>query len=237
MEFRLKLALQRRIDVVDQVVDDLVGTQFDAVLVGEPTRGRAGLDVERHHHPAGGNGQVDVVLGDGTHAGEHDVRLHLLVPERFDRLNHRLHRAVGVGFDDDVELLDGAVGELAGQVFQPEALGHRGLLTRRSQPAGCGDAAGFFFASNDRQLVSGSGHPADSNDLDRAAGEGGLDAVAVGVNEIAGLAALQADDVAVADVQFTGDHQGGGDRSHAAVETGFDDRGPRRPGNPGLGGI
>src|SRR5205085_1601248 len=60
----LEQALERRLDLVDRLVDDRVVADVDALTLGQLARLALGPDVEADDHRVGRHGQHDVVLGD-----------------------------------------------------------------------------------------------------------------------------------------------------------------------------
>ena len=63
-DLRLEQALERRLDVVGQLVDDVVEPDVDALGLGGAARGLGDLGVEADHDRVRGGRQHDVVVGD-----------------------------------------------------------------------------------------------------------------------------------------------------------------------------
>src|SRR5439155_1541121 len=93
LELGLEHALERRLDLLDRLVDDRVVADVDALAPGQLTGPFGRPDVEADDHRVGGDGQVDVILGDRADAAaDHaqadlfaDVELEQRVLEGFDR--------------------------------------------------------------------------------------------------------------------------------------------------------
>ena len=69
-----------------------------------------------------GLGQVDVRLGDAADAGGDDVDADLLGRQLGERVRERLGRALHVGLEDDLELLDLALLDLVEDVLERHRL-------------------------------------------------------------------------------------------------------------------
>ena len=68
-------------DVLDQLVDDLVGADLDALGVGGLAGLAVGADVEPDDGGVGCGRQLDVVLGDRTDAAVDKRQLHFVAAE------------------------------------------------------------------------------------------------------------------------------------------------------------
>ena len=94
----------RLLHIVDDFVDDLVNAYVDALLAGGLSAGRVGTNVETENDRVTRLGEHDVVLGDGTHAGENDVDLHGIRGQFDEGIPERFHGSVDIALDDDREL-------------------------------------------------------------------------------------------------------------------------------------
>ena len=71
LRLRREHAGERRLDLVDRLVNDVVVAHLDAGGLGQLARRRVGARVEADDHGARGHRQVDVGLGDAADAGVH----------------------------------------------------------------------------------------------------------------------------------------------------------------------
>ena len=69
------------LDVLEQLVDDLVGADLDVLGVGQLAGLAVGADVEADDRGVGGGGQLDVVLGDAADGPVDEGQLHLVALE------------------------------------------------------------------------------------------------------------------------------------------------------------
>jgi len=90
-------AAEGRLDVVEDVVDDAVVPEVDAVGLGLARRLGLGLDVEAKHDGVGGGGEHDVRLVDRAHRSVNDLEPDLVGGQALQRLRERFHRALHVG--------------------------------------------------------------------------------------------------------------------------------------------
>src|SRR5690606_18905281 len=92
-------------NIVHRVVDDVVVTQVDAVVLGQFLGTLFGAHVEADDYRIGGDGQVDVAFRDATHSGVHEL-LTTFVGGELDQGLHQLFlRALHVGLDDERQRL------------------------------------------------------------------------------------------------------------------------------------
>src|SRR5690606_34846441 len=110
--------------VVDDLVDDLVGTDLDAFFVGELTRGPVWTHVEADDRGVGGGSQLDVALGDATDAAADERDLDVVALELLEALGERFERTVDVCRDEDVERGGLAGLDLLEDVLEPSAARH-----------------------------------------------------------------------------------------------------------------
>ena len=176
------------LDVLEHLVDDLVGPDLDALGLGQVAGLAVGPDVEADDRGAGGRGQLDVVLGDAADGPVHEDDLHLVALQLAQRLGERLERAGHVGLEDDVEGGRLALLDLLEDVLEPDAaLDGRGVLGPVADAgvlaAGLADPAGGLVVGGDHEVVAGVGHLGQAEDLDRRARPGLLDLVALVVDE------------------------------------------------------
>src|SRR5271165_1039935 len=163
------------LDVVGDLVDDIVATDLDILLLGLDDRSVLGGDPEADHDGLRGVGQQDVTIGDAANALEQDADRDLAVFQFLQLLGQGLDRALHVGLDDQVEVLDLLLGHLAIEVFQGDglALGLCGITS--AEPAGLGDLAGDGNVVDHREGFARGGNDIDTGDLDRGGWSGLLD--------------------------------------------------------------
>src|SRR3954453_19736759 len=97
-------ALHRLTQLVDDVVDDVVGADLDALALGGGERIADGPDAEADDHAVGSGGEHDVGLVDAADAVVDDVDLDLLLGQLRDLVGERLERAGHVGLQNEVQL-------------------------------------------------------------------------------------------------------------------------------------
>ena len=88
-DLRLEQALEGRLDVVGQLVDDVVQADVDALGLGGAAGGVGDLGVEADDDRVRGGRQHDVVVGDVAGALEEDVEPDLVLVELLERVGDR----------------------------------------------------------------------------------------------------------------------------------------------------
>ena len=160
---------------------------------------------------------------DGADGRVDDVDAHLGLVHLVERVLEGLDRALDVGLDDEVEVLELAFADAREQVVEGDvrllALREGALLER----ALLGEVARVALVGEDAELVTGGRHGREAQDLDRIGGTGGLDGVALRVDERTDATVGGAGDDGVADAQRAALDEHGGDRTAALVELGLDD--------------
>ncbi len=91
------------LDVLDELVDDLVGADLHVVDLGQLAGTPIGPDVEADDGGVGGGREGHVVLGDATDGPVDERQLDLVALQLAEALGHRLERALGVGLEHQVE--------------------------------------------------------------------------------------------------------------------------------------
>ena len=220
--FRRKQAGHGRLDVVQRVVNDLIGADVDLLGVRRPARVGVGAHVERDDQRVGRSRQHDVGLADRADAGMHDADAHFLVlVQREQRSRQRLDGALHVGLDDDVQVLDMALLNLMEQIVEGDLLGlHqlRALLLDALLRNGADE-----LLVQCRQLVAGLRHVGKSEHLDRHGRRRFLDVLAAVVDHRADLAVGRARDDGIADAECAVLHQHRRHRAAPFVELRLDD--------------
>ena len=91
------------LDVLEDLVDDLVGPDLHVLEIGQLPGLAVRTDVEADDRGVGGGGQRDVVLGDAADGAVDEGELHLVALELAEALGERLERALHVGLQHQVE--------------------------------------------------------------------------------------------------------------------------------------
>src|SRR5262249_46380006 len=107
--------------LVDEVIDDGVIADLDAVALGDLTGLRVGAHVEAEHHRTRCRGERHVGLGDAADASMNDAGSDLASTELPKRCGYGLDRALHVAFDDERELLDAGLFQLAHHLLEAAA--------------------------------------------------------------------------------------------------------------------
>ncbi len=188
-----------------------------------------GPNVEANDDRLGGDGEVDVALGDGPDGRVDDREANLLARELRQRIGDRLDRPLHVALDDDAQLLLAAVRRsastaLRANTFAPcrdEALRH---LALRLSAISCA-----FFGS----LTASIWSPALGTSLrprisTGVAGAGLVDLLAVLVGHRADLAEPSAREDEVSDVERPILDEHASDRAASAIEQGLQNGAARR---------
>src|SRR5271165_6391134 len=194
-------SLDGLLDVVGDLVDDIVAADLDILLLGLDDRSVLGGDPEADHDGLRGVCQQDVTIGDAANALQQDADRDLAVLQFLQLFGQGFDRALNVGLDDQVEVLDLLLGHLAVEVLQGDglALGLGGIAS--AQPAGLGDLAGAGNVVDHREGFASGGNDIHSGDFDRGGWSGLLDRPAPIVEEGANPPIAVAADEDVADVQ------------------------------------
>ena len=118
---RREHADERLLDVLGELVDHPVRADVDALALRELPRLGARPDVEPDHERVGGRREVDVVLGDPTDPRVDHVDADLGVLDLVELPEQRLHGALHVALENDVELLHGTFLHLLEERLQRDA--------------------------------------------------------------------------------------------------------------------
>ena len=210
--------------VVDQIVDDVVVADFDAVALRRFARFLVGAHVEGDDRHAGGFGQRDVAFRNAADAVVQHAGRDFVGAELVERAVDRFQRSLHVGLDDQREFL--AARGLGLRHHLLERAAHaggpgRGLLALLTRTV-IGDFAGARFVLDDGETVAGIRRAGEAEHFDRSRGTGSADGLTCVGDERADAAPFGAGDDKVADLQGAALDQHGGDRATAAVEFGFD---------------
>src|SRR5665811_1848930 len=167
-EHRLEHALEGGLDLVDRLVDDRVVADVHAFAVGELCRLPLRPNVVADDDRVGGGRQRDVRLGDRAHATVDDPHADVVADLDLEQLVFQsLHRTSGVALEDELELLDLALGQLLEQLVErlaAGALGQHCCPHPRLTPLG--DLTSLAVVLHDQEVVAGAGDRRQTEHLD-----------------------------------------------------------------------
>src|SRR6478609_7769275 len=131
LELRLEHALERRLDLLDGVVDHRVVADLHTLALGQLRRLALRADVEADDDRVGGRGQVDVGLGERTDTAVDDAQRRLVADvDLGQRVLEGLDRTGDVALQDQVELLALTLLHRSHEVFQAATHATLGLHGR-----------------------------------------------------------------------------------------------------------
>ena len=199
----LEHALHRGAQLVERLVDDRVVADLDALALGDGARVADRADVEADDDRVGRGGEHDVGLVDAADAAADDVDRHLVLRQLGDLVLERLGRAGDVGLDEQRELLELARLDALEDVLERDlaARAARVRLGLEALLALMRELARAAVVLDDADVLAGLGDAVEAEHLDRVAGRGLLDALAVEVVHRADAAPVGAGDERVADAQ------------------------------------
>ena len=204
----------------EQVVDHVIIAQRDFLADRQRTRLGIGTDVETDQRRAAGRCQRNVAFGDRTHAGAQDTHLDLVGRNAVQRIDDRFDRTLHVATNDH-RIFDDLRAQCREHIFKVRR--HRcGALAGDLFLTIGGNLTSARFIFHDRHLVACHRHARQAQHLDRDRRTGGLDLLALVIDQRTHLAAFRADDERVADLERTATHQHGGDSATALVELRLD---------------
>src|SRR4051794_11398242 len=222
-------ALHGVAQLLDDLVDDRVGADLDALAVRHLAGLAHGAHVEADDDRVGGRRQHDVVLGDAADALADERHLDLLLRQAGDLVGQRLERAGDVGLDDQRQLGQIALLGAGEDVLerQLDALPAGQGLGLQAVRAVTGDRTRLALVGDDSHGLAGLRDAVEAQDLDRLPRRRFLDALAAVVVHPADAAPVGAGDQRVADLQRAAHDQHRHDRAAARVELRLDDRARR----------
>src|SRR6266853_2948955 len=100
---RREHARERRLDLVDGVINDVVIAYVRPRGLGRFARSRIGAGIEADDDGLGSERQIHVRLGDRTHRTVHHIDFDLIGRKAAEGMDQRLLRALNVGFDEKRE--------------------------------------------------------------------------------------------------------------------------------------
>ena len=223
-DHRLKEALEGRIHIVGELVDDVVESNVDPLDLGGSTRGVGDLRAEADDDRIRGGGQHDVVVGDISGALEEDVESDLVLVQLLQCMRDRAEGAGDVRLEDDPEFLRLAGLDLLVEVLERGPAtplstlgGRRGLARLDRRP-------GLLLVAHDAQDVAGLWDVRQTQDDDCRRGAGPGDPLALVILEGADASVRLADHDDVTDLECAGLDECRGDGAAALVQLRLDDR-------------
>src|SRR6266480_921338 len=224
LELGLEHALERRLDLVDRLVDDRVVADLDALALGQFPGPPGRPHVEADDHGLRCDGQVDVVLGDRADATADDPQHHVLAHIDFEqRVLQGLDRPGHVTLDDEQQFLALTGLQRGLQVLQGDP--RPPLREQGAALAGLpalGDLPRHPLVGHDQEVVARVGHRVEPQHLHRAGRRRVRDRLAVLVEQRPDPAERVAADDRVANVQRAALHQHGRHRAAALVQVRLD---------------
>ncbi len=235
LEDRREQAEHRGLDLLDQLVDDLVGADLHALGLGELAAAPVRAHVEPDDRRVGGLGELDVVLGDPADAAMTSTSFTSSRSSLRSDSVHASSEPCTSAFKHDVERRGLAALDLLEEVLQARAAGRgHGLVADepRALGAGLGEGARVGQVVGDAHLVAGEGRLGEAEDAHGRRRPGGLDRLALVVDERLDLAAGGAGDDRVADLEQAALDHDRGDGAATDLEVGLEHRAHGAPGRP-----
>src|SRR6478609_4269918 len=221
---RREQAGHRLFDVVDEIVDDVVVADLDAVALGRGRRFLVGADGEADDGGVETLRQRHVGFGNAADAGMQDAGGDLVGAELFQRSQNGFQRTLHVGLDDQREILAARGFELRHHLLERAAHAGDGSggVFALLMGAIARDLTGAGFVLDHGETIAGFRRAVEAEHFDRHRGAGFINGHALIVDKGADAAHFGAGHDDVADAQRAALYQHGGDRAAAAVEPGFD---------------
>src|SRR5689334_23641360 len=224
LELGLEHALERRLDLLDRLVDDRVVADVDAFAPGQLAGPFGRPDVEADDYRVRGDGEVDVVLRDRADTAADHPQADLFADiELEQRVLEGFHRAGYVTLDDEEQFLALTGLERLVQVLERDpatALGELGDTLARL--AALGDLPGHPVVGDNQEVVTRAGHGGQAEHLDRTGRQSLGDGLVVLVQHGPDPAVRLTADDRVAHVQRAALHQHGRHRAAALVQVALD---------------
>src|SRR5215467_550920 len=174
-QYRRQQARHCFFHVIDEIVDDVVVTDFHAIALGHFASFLVGAYVEADDRGARGLRERDVGFADTSGARQDYAGSHLRGPELFKRTRDGFDRALHVTLDEKRELLAPGGLELTHHLLEGSALAarpRRDLFALEARPV-VGHLAGTRFVFHDGQTVAGFWRSVEAENLHRR-GRAGL---------------------------------------------------------------
>ena len=223
LEFGSEHTFHGLLDFFDGIVDDAVGADFHALLLGSLAGLGRRTHLEGDDDSVGGSGEGDIVLGNLTHGLVDDVDGNLLGGELDEGVAEGLDGAIDVALDDDVEFLESALLDATADFVERQVvLGADALLALQLLALG-GNLAGFLVGVHDVEGVASLRSAVESEDGGSLSRTDLLDALAAFVEHRFDAAIVGACQQDVAHAQGAVGAEDGGDVATTLVQRGLDD--------------
>ena len=118
LKYGLEHALHGVLHILNRVIDDAIGAHIDVLAICGCAGRRIRTDVEPDDDGVGCGCEHDIRSGDGTDAAMDALHAHLVIGQLFQCLPDGLDRALHIGFDNDIQILELTLGHLAEQIVQ-----------------------------------------------------------------------------------------------------------------------
>src|SRR5690606_13346465 len=213
------------LNVVHEIVDDVVVTDLDAVLISCRACLLVGTDVEAEDDCTRGLCQRNIALGDRTSARMDDACTHFVGAELVERDVDRFDRTLHVTLDDERELLETRGLQLRHHLLERTALTSlacNGLFTGKTLTV-VRNLARLRLVLDYGEAVTSLRRSLKAEDLDRHGRTCALDLLATVIDQGAHTSPLITDGNDVANVERTGVNENRCTRTATLVELGFDD--------------
>src|SRR5437016_2519339 len=220
----LEQALHGQFHVVQRLVDDVVLFQGHALRSRRLRRLRLGLDVEADDHRLRGRAQHHVAFGDVADRRVDDVDRNLRGGQFRQRHLQRLHRAMHIRLDDDLQDLGLVLLALGQDVVDGELVALRQVLLALLLQAVLGDDRGGLLILHHVEVVAGGGSAVEAEYFHGKARRNVVDPLAVLVHHRPDAAVVDAGDDGVPDAQRSVLDEDGRDGTTTLLELRLDDR-------------
>ena len=232
-DLRLEQALERRIDVVGQLVDDVVHPDVDALGLGGPAGRLGDARAEADDDRVRRGRQHDVVVGDVAGGLVEDVDPDLVLVELLERVGDGTQRTGHVGLEDDPQLLGLAGLDLAVEVLEGRPAAAVARSWRRRSALRCSTIARAALSSaTTRRMSPASGTSERPRTTTALAGPACLTRLPRSFSSARTRPNVSPTTMMSPTLQRAGLDQGGGDRRRGSCPSG-PRRSCRRPGGRG----
>ena len=160
--------------VVEELIDDLVEADLDVAFLRFLADAGIRPDIEAEDDRVRSARKEDVVIADGSGASEKDADLDGIGAHLLEVVLEGLGRAVAIGLDDDVHVLDLAGVDEVVEVGKCHRGGARTFLGLLGKLALLGDFLGLAFLGEGHEFVPGAWDGAEANDRHGGARAGGF---------------------------------------------------------------
>ena len=212
-----------RLHFIDGVVDDVVVADVHAIALGQLASAGVSPGVKANDDRLGGNGQIDVTLGNTTDRAVDNLHSHLGGGELLQRLHQRFLRALDIGLDDQSQGLSLTFAHVLKHVLQLRSLPtvERDLAVLAL--AERGDFTRTTLVGQDHEVIARLRHLGQTLQFHRDGRTRGLNGLAILVQHGTHPAITGAGQHHVATRQGAALHQDRGHRTAALVKARLND--------------